>query len=222
MRNFVNGLPNDPSAPHANPVRNMHFPGAGVGGHCLPKDSWLLIHGYREYGQNGKKFVPSILASAREMNDRMPLHMVDLLEAGLNEAGKQLQGATVCVLGYTFLENSDDTRNTPTVPLLKELEKRGVSYRIHDPYVKEDEGHLIEQDINVALQDCYAVILMTKHEEYRSIFPDELKELMNGSIIVDGRNLFDQREFENAGFVFKGIGKGVRSQKPVSGKGISM
>ena len=222
MRNFVNGLPNDPSAPHANPVRNMHFPGAGVGGHCLPKDSWLLIHGYREYGQNGKKFVPSILASAREMNDRMPLHMVDLLEAGLNEAGKQLQGATVCVLGYTFLENSDDTRNTPTVPLLKELEKRGVSYRIHDPYVKEDEGHLIEQDINVALQDCDAVILMTKHEEYRSIFPDELKELMNGSIIVDGRNLFDQREFENAGFVFKGIGKGVRSQKPVSGKGISM
>ncbi len=49
VRKFVNGLPNDPSSPGANPVRNMHFPGAGVGGHCLPKDTWLLMHGYNKY-----------------------------------------------------------------------------------------------------------------------------------------------------------------------------
>ena len=50
VRKLVNNLPNDPSNPGANPVRNMHLPGAGVGGHCLPKDSWLLKYGVDTYG----------------------------------------------------------------------------------------------------------------------------------------------------------------------------
>jgi len=51
VRQLVNNLPNDPSNPAANPVRNMHVPGAGVGGHCLPKDSWLLKYGVDTYGK---------------------------------------------------------------------------------------------------------------------------------------------------------------------------
>lgn len=216
VRSFVNGLPNDPAVPHANPVRNMHFPGAGVGGHCLPKDTWLLMHGYDRYADSKKEYPPSILTGARHLNDWMPIHVADLLEAAFLEQKKELKGSCICVLGYAFLENSDDPRNTPTVTLLKELERRGASYRIHDPYVREGNGYKIEQDIDTALRDCDGVILMTKHDEYNSISADKLKSLLRARIIIDGRALFDPKEFLEHGFVFKGVGKGNVNRRECS------
>jgi UDP-N-acetyl-D-mannosaminuronic acid dehydrogenase len=208
VRKIVNGLPNDPSAPHANPVRNMHFPGAGVGGHCLPKDTWLLMHGYGTYAESKHQYPTSVLTTARLLNDWMPIHMVDLLEAALAEAGKAIRGSRICVLGYAFLENSDDPRNTPTLPLLKELESRGATCVVHDPYVMEDEGRRIESDLNSALKGCDAMVLMTRHEEYRSVTPESLKNLLRSMIVIDGRDMFNPGEFLERGFIFKGVGKG--------------
>ncbi len=208
VREFVNGLPNDPSMPHANPVRNMHIPGAGVGGHCLPKDTWLLIHGYNEYSNLRNGYPSSVLKDARYLNDWMPIHMVDLLESALKEAQKALKGSMICVLGYAFIENSDDPRNTPTITFLKELEKRGAKYKIHDPYVKEDEAYQIEQVIDIALKDCDAIVLMTKHDEYKSLNPDKLKGFLRTKVIIDGRNLFNAKEYLAKGFIFKGVGRG--------------
>jgi UDP-N-acetyl-D-mannosaminuronic acid dehydrogenase len=208
VRKFVNGLPDDPSMPHANPIRNMHFPGAGVGGHCLPKDTWLLMHGYGKYGRSKTKYPSSLLTDARHLNDWMPVHMADLLESGLKQAGRKLKGSKVCVLGYAFLENSDDPRNTPTVPFLKELERREAKYKVHDPLIKEDEGYKIENNLNAALKDCDAVVLMTKHDAYRALTPKKLKGLLKTNVVIDGRNLFDAATFVKEGFIFKGVGKG--------------
>jgi UDP-N-acetyl-D-mannosaminuronic acid dehydrogenase len=213
VREFVNGLPNDSSVPHANPVRNMHFPGAGVGGHCLPKDTWLLMHGNHEYGNTETHYPYSLLTDARGLNDWMPIHMVDLLESALHEAHAKLEGSMICVLGYAFLENSDDPRSTPTVPLLKELEKRGAKFKIHDPYIENDEGNHIEQDLDIALKDCNAVVLMTKHDDYKLITPEKLKGFLKTRVIVDGRNLFQAEEFLAQGFVFKGVGRGNLKRK---------
>ncbi|MBM4444745.1 MAG: nucleotide sugar dehydrogenase [Chloroflexi bacterium] len=208
VRELVNGLPNDASAPHANPVRNMHLPGAGVGGHCLPKDTWLLMHGYDRYGRSKQQYPPSVLAGARHLNDWMPVHMVDLLEDGLKEAGRGIRGSRIAVLGYAFLENSDDARNTPTVPMVEELARRGATYVIHDPHIMDGEGYAIEGDLDRALRQCDAVVLMTKHEQYRSITPERLSGLLNSRVVVDGRNMFDARAFVDHGFVFRGVGKG--------------
>jgi len=208
VREFVNGLPNDTSVPHANPVRNMHFPGAGVGGHCLCKDTWLLMHGYEEYGSSNNQYPISLLKDARHLNAWMPVHMVDLLESALKEAQKELPESMICVLGYAFLENSDDPRNTPTIPFLKELEKRGATYKIHDPYVRNDKDYQIEQVLDIALKDCDAVVLMTKHDEYKSINPRKLKGFLRTRVIIDGRNLFNAEEYLAEGFIFKGIGRG--------------
>ena len=95
VRKFVNGLPNDPSSPGANPVRNMHFPGAGVGGHCLPKDTWLLMYGYNKYSNIKSHYPSSVLADARYLNDWMPLHMADLLDSALNEAKKEIKNSMI-------------------------------------------------------------------------------------------------------------------------------
>jgi UDP-N-acetyl-D-mannosaminuronic acid dehydrogenase len=209
VRKFVNGLPNDPSVPHANPVRNMHFPGAGVGGHCLPKDTWLLMYGHEKYAKLKALYPSSILTNARKLNDWMPVHMVDLLESALKELKLGLIDARIAVLGFAFLENSDDPRNTPTVLLLQELKRRGAGFIVHDPFIKEtEEGYMIEPDLETALKGSDAVVLMTKHDDYQSLSPQKLEGLLRNKVIVDGRNLLDPSQFITAGFIFKGVGKG--------------
>jgi UDP-N-acetyl-D-mannosaminuronic acid dehydrogenase len=189
VRGLVNNLPNEPANPLTNPVRNMHMPGAGVGGHCLPKDSWLLKYGVDAYGT---KPVPmKVILGSRETNDAMPLHMVDLAIGGLEEAGCELPKAKVVVLGYAFLENSDDTRNTPAAPLIDALKRRGVgTVVVHDPFVREEEFPGIERDIEEALRDADCACLVTNHHAYRSLEPATVKSLMCHALIIDGRNAF--------------------------------
>jgi UDP-N-acetyl-D-mannosaminuronic acid dehydrogenase len=201
VRKLVNGLPNDPSRPNANPVRNMHFPGAGVGGHCLPKDSWLLLNSVTP------AYIDSLIGRARYLNDSMPYHMADLTEDALREAGLVPHLATVCVLGYAFLENSDDDRNSPADDLIRVLESKEIGYVVHDPHVEKE---WIESDLDVALRGCDAVVLMVSHDEYKSLTPTKLASLIRAKVVVDGRNVFDQADFTKAGFVFKGVGKGKR------------
>jgi UDP-N-acetyl-D-mannosaminuronic acid dehydrogenase len=166
------------------------------------------MHGYNKYAKSKNKYPSSLLADARYLNDWMPVHMVELLESALKESGIELKGATIGVLGYAFLENSDDSRNTPTIPLLEELKKRGAKYKIHDPYVKENDGYKVEQDIDATLKGCDAVVLMTKHDTYSDITPEQLKDLLSTKVIIDGRNVFEPGKFISAGYIFKGVGKG--------------
>jgi UDP-N-acetyl-D-mannosaminuronic acid dehydrogenase len=219
VRQFVNGLPDDPSVPHANPVRQMHFPGAGVGGHCLPKDTWLLLHGYQTYAQQKPAYPSSVLQDARYLNDWMPLHMADLLIAGLEEAGREPRQSQVAVLGYAFVEDSDDPRNTPTLTLLRELERRGIAFRVHDPFVKEETGYQIEADLEAVLKDSDGVVLMTRHSLYRTLSPALLGSLLRTRVLIDGRNTFSPESFLETGFILKGVGKGNLNNKSKVVKG---
>jgi len=213
VRKFVNGLPNDQSSPGANPFRNMHFPGAGVGGHCLPKDTWLLMHGLKEYGV-AKEIAPvSIMIDARTMNDWMPAHMIELLQSALREAGLEAFKSSVCVLGYAFLENSDDERNSPTKALIKELAEKKIKFVVHDPYVEKTPDCQIEKDLDATISGKDALIVMTKHDQYKQINPEMAANLMKTKIVIDGRNLFDLSKFTEKGFIVRGIGKGNYNQK---------
>jgi UDP-N-acetyl-D-mannosaminuronic acid dehydrogenase len=208
VRELVNTLPNDPSNPGSNPIRNMHFPGSGVGGHCLPKDPWLLKYGLDAYGK--LKFVPKIIVGSRELNDSMPIHTVDLVEDALAEHGKKLQGAKVAILGVAFLENSDDTRNTPSAILYNELEKRGAKPVLHDPIVRDFELPFTS-NIDEALKGADVIILSTKHKQYLALDLNELRGKVRTPILIDGRNAFDEINVKKAGFIYRGIGKGKRS-----------
>lgn len=184
-----------------SPFRNMHLPGAGVGGHCLPKDSWLLA-----FGAKGK-YEPRLLSVAREINDGMPRHMSQLCESALQEAGRRIYGARVAVLGLAYLENSDDTRNSPAFTLLKALEVLGALPVVHDPYVRESNGIRPLDDIKKALTDSDCLVLVTAHDEYGQLDLDEIKKLMRTPIIVDGRNVFDKKQCLSKGFIYRGVGQ---------------
>jgi len=177
-------------------LRQMHYPGAGVGGHCIPKDSWLLIHEVRD------EVNPKLIPTARYINDFMPMHMYELFEQAVKETGRKVEGSKVLVLGYAYDANSDDDRNTPTRPLLEKLKKGGTKYEVHDSYIKEYDG-----DIKSLLKGKDAVIVMTAHDEYKELKYDEMFNLMEKKpIIVDGRNVFRKEEAIEAGFLYKGVG----------------
>ena len=204
VRRFVNSLPNDTSNPDANPYRNMHTPGAGVGGHCLPKDPWLLKYGLDTYGKI--KFTPEIIVKSRLLNDSMPSHMKTLLLDAFAEKNLVLSESKVTMLGFAYLENSDDSRNTPALPLFNLLSGECKKISIHDPHINEYEDLPITDDLVEALRDSDCVILVTKHKEYRELSLDQLHKYMRTPVIIDGRNVFNRHEALTHGFTFRGVG----------------
>jgi len=205
VRELVNTLPNDPKNPASNPVRNMHFPGAGTGGHCLPKDPWLLKYGLDTYGKF--KFFPKIIVDSRETNDFMPVHVVDLVEEALAEHGKKLKGEKVAFLGVAFLENSDDTSNTPSATIYAELKKRGAKPVLHDPIVR-DFDLPFTSDLDEVLTSADAVVLSTKHKVYLNLNLGEMRRKLATPVLVDGRNAFTMEAATKAGLTYRGVGKG--------------
>ena len=178
-----------------SPQRDMHLPGPGVGGHCIPKDPWLLVHGA------GDGFEARLIPTARAVNDSMPLHMVELVEGALHEAGKEVQGARIAILGYAYKENTDDARNSPAIPLITRLEELGAEVAVHDPYVR-DYNHELEKVVTGS--DC--VVVMAAHDPYRELDLENLKTWLRMPVLVDGRNVFGMRKAREAGFIYKGVG----------------
>lgn len=178
-------------------LRQMHFPGAGVGGHCIPKDSWLLI-----YGAQGL-IDPKLIPLSREINNFMPHHTFNLLKDAVLQTGKEWEKMKVVVLGYAYDGNSDDDRNTPTEPLLKYLDETGAEVVVHDSFIKQ-----YKMSLNEALKKADAIILMAAHDQYKKLTLKTLKNLMKAKkpIIIDGRNVFDKAKAQKLGFVYRGIG----------------
>ena len=179
-----------------SPYRAMHLPGAGVGGHCIPKDPWLLI------ANAGDGFEPRLIPAARAINDGMPLHVAGLTVEALREAGVDIAGAKVAVLGYAYLENSDDTRNSPSEVLVAHLRELGAEVMVHDPWVPEYRGDMEER-----VRGCDAVVLMVAHDEYRRLNWGDLKAHLRHLVLVDGRRVVSDPTRQLPGFVFRGIGR---------------
>lgn len=182
-----------------SPGRQMLMPGAGVGGHCIPKDPWLLAYGAKE------KDVPvRLIPAARAVNDGMPHHMVQIVERALMSAGRVLKESRILVMGYSYLENSDDIRNSPSESMTRELRQSGAQVRIHDPFVKDFNG-----DVAELANGCHAIVAMVRHNEYLHLDLSELRSRMHTPILVDGRHLYDEKKARQAGFIYYGVGIGT-------------
>jgi UDP-N-acetyl-D-mannosaminuronic acid dehydrogenase len=182
-------------------VHDMLFAGAGVGGHCIPKDPWLLVHGVQGVE-------PALVTAARAVNERMPLHVASLVEDALDEVGIALEGAQIAVLGYAYLENTDEKRNSPSEVLVDHLRDRGASVAIHDPWVAEHGGDLWERAAG-----AHAAVLMVAHDEYRDLDLARLARVLAAPVLVDGRHMVETDAAARAGFVFRGLGR-AKKRRP--------
>lgn len=197
-------------------TRAMLWPGAGVGGHCLTKDTYHLERGVRQLGKGTLDYPAnetSLYVLARRINDFMPTHMFRLTKDALERAGTPLKGAKVALLGWAFLSNSDDTRNTPAEPYRDLLIHEGAVVSVQDPYVAEYPGVAMVPFVEEAIENADAIVIFAGHHQYRTLKPVELKQLSGKKhpVIVDGRNLIDPDIYIHEGFVYKGIGRGDKN-----------
>ncbi|MBN1306089.1 MAG: nucleotide sugar dehydrogenase [Anaerolineales bacterium] len=179
-----------------SPGRQMHLPGAGVGGHCIPKDPWLLAYGTRD-----SELSLQLIPAARRINNSMPLHMTRMLEVALAQKGKSLKKTRITVLGYAYLEDSDDTRNSPSKLLIDHLQQMGAKVMVHDPFVKEYQGNLLD----VARQSD-ALVAMVKHQAYQKADLKKISAVMSDPVLIDGRRIFSSEDARIAGFSYFSLG----------------
>jgi UDP-N-acetyl-D-mannosaminuronic acid dehydrogenase len=201
-------------------TRALLFPGAGVGGHCLTKDTYHLERGVQVLGSGSLDYPegePSLFVIARKINDFMPVHMFHLTLDGLKRVQHNPKGANVAILGWAFLPDSDDTRNTPSARYRSLMMEMGALVRVHDPYVAGDVEGTGSQNLDEVIVDADAIAVFTAHREYRSFDPVKIKKLMGKDhpVIVDGRNIIDPDAFIRQGFVYKGIGRGDKNSHPI-------
>jgi UDP-N-acetyl-D-mannosaminuronic acid dehydrogenase len=182
-----------------SPGRNMLLAGAGVGGHCIPKDPWLLVHGI-----NPEK--TPLMATARAVNDSMPLHVARLLEDAMDEIGISVHGSRIAVLGYAYLENTDDVRNSPSQTLIDHLTDWGAECVIHDPWLPEHN-----HDLWKTVSGAHAAVIMVAHSAYDSLDLARLQNELKAPVLVDGRHMVEADAAVKAGLVFRGLGRGKPS-----------
>lgn len=187
-------------AANYHPRVNIHSPGPGVGGHCLSIDPYFIVEIAKENG------VPArLIQTAREINEHMPNHVASLVEKSLKNKGKSISSSTVGVLGVAYKGNVADYRETPSKTLIDTLNGLGAKVLANDPYVDPEIIRRMEAEpveLKEAL-NCDCVVLMTDHDDYRSITPEMIKK----SILICNRPILDQDLFKSSGIEFKGVGR---------------
>ncbi len=196
--------------------RAVLSPGAGVGGHCLSKDTYLLELGVKESEMplDYPKSERSLFVVAREVNDFMPKHIVKLIEEALKKIGKCLADAKIALLGWAFTKNSGDVRDSPSQMCWVLLSQAGAHVAAHDPYVASYSDIPISSSLQEVAQDADVIVIMTGHSQYSELDPLELK-VMTGRdhpVLVDGRNIVSADDFIANGFIYKGIGRGDKNE----------
>lgn len=187
-------------AANSQPYCNIHDPGVGVGGHCIPVYPHFVIDGASE---------TPLLETARAVNDGMPDHTADLVLSLLRGEDVAPAGASVLVLGVTYRPGVPETRFAPSLSLIDSLSDAGVTVAAHDPVLSpeaiESTG---AEHVESPLDGTWdAVVLVTGHEEYEELKLAALRDRMRTPIVVDGRAFFDRNDVTE--FTYARVGDGT-------------
>jgi len=175
-----------------------HFPGCGVGGHCIPVDPYYLIERAKKSGFDHK-----YLKLAREINNSMPEYTVDLLIEALNKQEKPLKKTKVGLLGLAYKSNISDLRESPALKIKKLLEKHQADLLIFDPFYTEMNN---VETLDELLNSAYAIVVATDHSQFKKITAEDLKKT-KVEIVIDGKNCLNKEDIINKGIYYKGIGR---------------
>jgi UDPglucose 6-dehydrogenase len=181
------------------------FPGPGYGGSCFPKDVKALV---RSGTDVGTRF--DLLEAVEAVNERQKLL---LFKKVLRALGEKLGGKRVGVWGLAFKAETDDMRESPSIPLIRSLIGRGAVVRAHDPKAMES-AHAVFGDTIVYAKDPYeaiegadALIVATEWLVYRNPDFERMKQSLRRPLVIDGRNLYEPARMAALGFEYHGIGR---------------
>jgi UDP-N-acetyl-D-glucosamine dehydrogenase len=160
-----------------------HYPGPGLGGDCIPVVPHFLAWRLREYGYSAQ-----LIETAHEINAQMPRYVVQKVSDALNDARRPIKGSRLLLLGMAYKPEVDDTRESPSLEVLRQLRSRGGDVRYCDPWVGELEldgvHHLSVEWSPEQMLEADCVVLLTAHRQFL-----DQPLWKHARLIVDTRNV---------------------------------
>jgi len=184
----------------------VHYPGPGVGGPCLPVNSYQMINFAKRIGFENF----STVETGRKINEIMPKHVIELLKDAFLESEKEIQNSTILVLGISYKPDVKDIQLTPAESIITNLVDLGCNVKIYDPYFKNQTlfGIKTENNLLDILNQTDALIVVTIHKEFHDLESTFLKSNMKSPIVIDSKCIIDQHAAKKAGLIYRGIGRG--------------
>ena len=186
--------------------RKFLYPGCGYGGSCFPKDVKALI---KTADENG--YSMHVLKAVEDVNERQKTILFAKLQKAF--AGQDLKGKTIALWGLAFKPETDDMRESTALVVIDLLLNAGCKVQVYDPVaMNECRRRLGEKltyckDMYEVVNNAEALLLLTEWKEFRLPNWEVIGKLMNRKLVIDGRNIFDSQELEEAGFEYYCIGK---------------
>lgn len=180
--------------------------GPGYGGSCFPKDTRALAEIARDAGAPFE-IVETVIRVNEKVKSRMVEKVVDAL-------GGSVADKKVGILGLSFKPDTDDMRESPSVPLLRGLLDGGAQIRAYDPEAVENAKEILENRSVEFVEDAYdvashadAVVIVTEWNEFRALDLERLGSVMKDRLLVDLRNIYDPVQVRRKGFRIVSLGR---------------
>ena len=178
--------------------------GPGFGGSCFPKDTLALLKTSQDNGAP-LRIIEAVVA----VNDTRKRAMARKVAHAL---GGDVRGKTIAVLGLTFKPNTDDMRESPSIPLITALQDMGAKVRAYDPEGMEQAKPYLPNvafcdDAYVCAEGASALVIVTEWEQFRALDLKRLKQSMAKPVLVDLRNIYQAEDVARHGFTYESIGR---------------
>ena len=184
----------------------VHYAGPGVGGPCLPVNSYQMINLARNMGLDTLKSVEI----GRKINESMPEHVINLLQDAFLESNKSIENSNILILGISYKPDVKDLQITPAEIIIDKLKILKSNVLIYDPFFKSTTvfGLKTESTLIESLEKADALIIVTAHKEFHNLEPIFLKSKLKSSIVIDSKCILDQEASKSAGLIYRGLGRG--------------
>ena len=183
---------------------SVHYPGSGVGGPCLPINSYQLLNTAR---RTGTKL--NIVESSRKINEKMPDHVIELTSDAFKECNKSIQNSEILILGVSYKPNVKDIQLSPAEHIIKKFQNLGANVYIYDPNFSSGEvfGIKVEENLDVILSKMDAAVIVTGHDDFKKIEISSFAK-MKTSILIDTRGIIEPQSVKHHNIIFRGLGRG--------------
>ena len=182
----------------------VHYPGSGVGGPCLPINSYQLLNTAR---RTGTKL--SIVESGRKINEKMPDHTVELTSNAFKECNKPMQNSEILILGVSYKPNVKDIQLSPAEHIIEKFQNLGANVHIYDPNFSSTEvfGIRVEENLDDILSKMDAAVIVTGHDDFKKIEISSFAK-MKTPILIDTRGIIEPQSVKQYNIIFRGLGRG--------------
>lgn len=177
--------------------------GIGFGGFCFPKDLEAFLWIARKQG-----YEFDLLKAVKQINEDQKKSLITKIEDAL----WILKGKTIAILGLAFKPNTDDMRFAPSVDIIRMLQEKGAKIVAYDPVSMERAKTLLKnvkyaKNALDAVKGADCAVLVTEWDEFKKIDLKKMKSTLKHPILIDGRNFYDAQAAQQAGLIYKGMGK---------------